>query len=92
MLLRLPLYKAVAPVSPFFSVKSNEMSSKKRHKYLDAYKAPASASPFFFSRKVTKRLLKMPHLDDSAVTSFYKWPLNSILHKKLSLRLFCRKY
>ena len=33
----------------------------------------------------------MPHLD-AMLSRFLQWPLNAVLHKKLSLQLFCRKY
>lgn len=50
-------YKAAAPGSPFFRRKQQNISWKMSH--LDAYQAPASASPFF-SPKATKHLLKKP--------------------------------
>ena len=42
--------------------------------------------------KATKRLLKTPHVDEYCGHVFYKWPLNAVLHKKLSLQSFRRKY
>ena len=54
--------------------------------HLDAYKAPASGSPFF-SSKGDETPAQKSHILMSAVT-----PLNEVLHKKLSLRKFRRKY
>ena len=54
--------------------------------HLDAYKAPASASPFF-SSKGDETPGQKSHILMSAVM-----PLNEVLHKKLSLRTFRRKY
>ena len=42
--------------------------------------------------KATKRLLKTRHVDECCGHVFYEWPLNAVLHKKLSLRSFSRKY
>ena len=42
--------------------------------------------------KATKRLLKTPHVEEYCGHVFYKWPLNAVLHKKLSLQSFRRKY
>ena len=32
------------------------------------------------------------HVDECCGHVFYEWPLNAVLHKKLSLRSFRRKY
>ena len=42
--------------------------------------------------KATKRLLKTRHVDECYGHVFYEWPLNAVLHKKLNLRSFRRKY
>lgn len=60
-------------------------------KHLKGCKAPASCSPFFFPTKVDETpFKKMPDLDDWFHV-FYDWPLNAVLHRKLSVGSFRRK-
>ena len=76
----------------FFSVESREMSSKKLHILIDAYKAPASASPFFFCRRRQTPCKNATSSSWWVLSCFLRMAseLNEVLHKNLSP--FCRKY
>ena len=83
-------HKAAAPVLPFFSVKGSKTSSRKRHILMRI--RHWLLLHLLFPPKVTKRCLRMPHLDKCCHV-FCEWPLNgAVLPKKLSLRSFQRKY
>ena len=72
-------------IDHLFFVKGSETSY--------AYKAPASASPFFPTKGNEMPSKKCNIFNKSAGHHiFYEWPLNAPLHKKLSLWSFRRKY
>ena len=79
-------HKAAAPVLPFFSVKGSKTSSRKRHILMRI--RHWLLLHLLFPPKVTKRCLRMPHLDKCCHV-FCEWPLNgAVLPKKLSLDIF----
>ena len=79
-----PQYKAVASVSPFFLLRQRNVFYKTLH--LDAYKAPASASPFLTAKGDEMPSKKTPLLDECCHVS-----MNTLLMqyftKKLSLQV-----